>query len=120
MFTAARSCGLNRTNDDESRERRSPDHDPELVAGSKLEQPVLIEDGVHAELRRLGVHVTRFVEDFQGARLPDTDEERLLQLPSGVPGTRNIRTAYAGDQPVEVLDTISNGEVVSYRFEIEV
>jgi GntR family transcriptional regulator len=95
-------------------------YDPELVAGSKLEQSVPIEDGVHAELRRLGVQVTRFVEDFQGARLPDADEARLLQLPSGVPVTRNIRTAYAGDQPVEVLDTISNGEVVSYRFEIEV
>jgi hypothetical protein len=37
-----------------------------------------------------------------------------------VPVTRNIRTAYAGDQPVEVMDTISHGEVVSYRFEIEV
>jgi GntR family transcriptional regulator len=95
-------------------------YDPELVAGSKLEQPVLIEDGVHAELRRLGVHLTRLVEDFQGARLPNADEQQALQLPSGVPVTRNIRTAYAGDQPVEVLDTISNGEVVSYRFEIDV
>lgn len=95
-------------------------YDPEFVAGSKLEQPVLIEDGVHAELRRLGVHLTRLVEDFLGARLPNTDEQRLLQLPSGVPVTRNIRTASAGEQPVEVLDTISNGEVVSYRFEIKV
>ena len=34
--------------------------------------------------------------------------------------TRNIRTAYTGDQPVEVMDTISNGEAVSYRFEIQV
>jgi hypothetical protein len=72
------------------------------------------------ELRRLCVQVTRFVEDFLGARLPDPDEERALQLPSGVPVTRNIRTAYAGDQPVEVTDTISHGEVVSYRFEIQV
>lgn len=36
-----------------------------------------------------------------------------------VPATRNIRTADAGDQPVEVMDTVSYGEVVSYRFEIE-
>lgn len=70
-------------------------YDPELVAGGKLEQPVPIEDGVHPEFRRLGVHVTRFVEDFQGARLPNTDEQQLLELPSGVPVTRNIRTAYA-------------------------
>jgi hypothetical protein len=30
-------------------------YDPELVAGSKLERPIVIPDGVHAELRRLGV-----------------------------------------------------------------
>jgi GntR family transcriptional regulator len=95
-------------------------YDSRLATGSQLERPVLIADGVHAELRRLGVQVTRFVEDFQGARLPSRDEQRALQLPSGVPVTRNIRTAYAGDQPVEVMDTISNGEAVSYRFEIQV
>lgn len=54
-----------------------------------------------------------------GAKLPDPEEERALQLPGGVPVTRNVRTAYAGDQPVEVMDTISHGEVVSYRFEIQ-
>ncbi|HEY3263298.1 MAG TPA: UTRA domain-containing protein, partial [Pseudonocardiaceae bacterium] len=91
-------------------------YEPQLVAGSKLEQPVPIPDGVHAELRRLGVQVTRFVEDFLGARLPDPDEERALQLPSGVPVIRNVRTAYAGDKPVEVMDNISHGEVVSFRF----
>lgn len=34
--------------------------------------------------------------------------------------TRNVRTADDGDQPVEVMDTVSHGEVVSYRFEIKV
>jgi GntR family transcriptional regulator len=94
-------------------------YDPGLVAGSQLEQPIVIPGGVHAELRRLGVQVTRFVEDFRGARLPDPEEERALQLPSGVPVIRNIRTANAGDQPVEVLDTTSHGEMVSHRFEIQ-
>jgi len=65
------------------------------------------------------VQLARFVEEFIRARLPDPDEERALQLPSGVPVTRNVRTAYAGDQPVKVMDTISHGEVVSYRCEIE-
>jgi len=32
---------------------------------------------------------------------------------------RNVRTAYAGDQLVEVMDTLSHGEIVSHRFEIE-
>jgi len=74
------------------------------VAGSKLEQPVPILDRVHAGCGALGVKVTRFVEDFLGARLPNPDEERILQLPSGLPMIRNVRTAYAGDQPVAGLD----------------
>jgi GntR family transcriptional regulator len=90
-------------------------YEPGLIAGSELERPDPIPDGVHAELRRLGVQITRFVEEFMGARLPDAEEERALQLPSGVPVTQNIRTAYAGDQPVEVLDTISHGEVITHR-----
>ena len=48
-------------------------YEPQLVAGSKLEQAVPIPDGVHGELRRLGVRITRFVEDFMGARLPIRD-----------------------------------------------
>ena len=51
---------------------------------------------------------------------PARDEQRALQLPSGVSVTRNLHTGHAGNQPVEVLDTISNGEAVSYRCEIEV
>ena len=43
--------------------------------------------------------------------------EGSLQLPSGVPITRNLRS-YAGDEAVEVLDTIAHSEVVSHRFEI--
>jgi hypothetical protein len=41
-----------------------------------------------------------------------------LPLPSSVPVTRNVRMAYVGDRPVEVMDTVSHGEVVSHRFEI--
>jgi hypothetical protein len=44
-------------------------YDPRRVAGSKLEQSVVIEDGVHAELRRLGGKVTRLVET---SREPDS------------------------------------------------
>jgi GntR family transcriptional regulator len=94
-------------------------YSPSLAQGSKLEELGLITGGAHAELRRLGVQITRLVEDFLGARLPDPEEERALGIPSGVPVTRNIRTAYAGDQAVEVLDTIAHGEMVSHRFEIE-
>lgn len=90
-----------------------------LAAGGKLEQSSLISGGAHAELRQLGKNVTRFVEEFAGARLPKPEEARSLLLPRGVPVIRNIRTAYAGDQPVEVIDSLAHGEVVSFKFEIE-
>jgi len=93
-------------------------YDPVVVAGSQLGEPVLIAGGVHGELSRRGVRVTRFVEEFAGARLPEPDEERELRLPDGVPVIRNIRTAYEDERPVEVMDTICHGEVVSFRFEI--
>jgi GntR family transcriptional regulator len=93
-------------------------YDASLANGTKLEQPRLIIGGAHAELRRLGVQVTRLVEEFLGARLPEPAEERALLLPSGVPVTRNIRTAFAEDRPVEVLDTVAHGEVISYRFDV--
>lgn len=88
-----------------------------LASGSRLEQPVLISDGTGAELRQIGVQVARLVEDLLGTRLPQPDQERALLLPSGVPVIRNARTAYAGDEPVEVLDTIAHGEV-PHRFEV--
>ena len=94
-------------------------YEPGLVTGSKIERPILIAGGSHSELRRIGVQVTRFVEELKGARLPDPQEQEALRLPSGVPVIRSIRTAYAGNQPVEVLDATSHGEVVSYRFELE-
>lgn len=90
-----------------------------LAAGTSLAQPARIVGGAHSELRRLGIDVTRFVEEFRGARLPEPEEERRLQLPEGVAVVRSTRTAYAGDRPVEVMDTISNGEVVTFRFDIE-
>jgi GntR family transcriptional regulator len=93
-------------------------YDVALAAGSKLGEPSLIAGGVHGELNRLGVRVTRFVEELRGARLPRPEEERELRLPDGVPVLRSIRTAYADERPVEVMDTVSHGEVVSFRFEI--
>jgi hypothetical protein len=90
-----------------------------LVAGAEPSEAMTPGEGASQKANALPRLVVKSPRR-RTTRLPNTDEQRLLQLPSGVPVTRNIRTAYAGEQPVEVLDTISNGEVVSYRFEIKV
>lgn len=105
--------------DDEPVQLVQASYDAGLVAGSRIEGPEPILDGTHAELLRLGIRVTRLVEEFEGARLPDPQVQESLRLPAGVPVVRSIRTAYAGEKPVEVLDATSHGEVVSYRFEVQ-
>ena len=102
---------------------RSGEAGPIVMGGRYLPRLPWVERVAATESGNYGGSVCRSRDSSRsskGARLPDPEEERALQLPSGVPVTRNIRTAYAGEQPVEVLDTISNGEVVSYRFEIQV
>lgn len=94
-------------------------YDANLAGGTRLDRSVLIPQGAHSELRLLGVEISRLVEEFREARLPDSDEQQSLRLPSGVPIVQSTRTAYAGDRPVEVLDAISHGEMVSFRFELD-
>jgi hypothetical protein len=51
-----------------------------------------------------------------GSLIPS--EERAVQRPGGVPMTRNVRTAYAGDQPVEDMCTPSptRGRLIPVRY----
>jgi hypothetical protein len=56
---------------------------------------------------------------LQGSEVAKSRGGASAPASSGVPVTRNIRTACAGDQPVEVMDTISHGEVVMHRFELK-
>lgn len=94
-------------------------YEPHVVTGTRIERPIAIPGGTHSELLLIGVQVTRFSEEFMGARLPHPEEQEALRLPSGVPVIRNVRTAYAIDRPVEVLDATSHGEMVSHRFDVE-
>lgn len=74
-----------------------------LVEGTAVCEPDPGPGGIYARLDEMGHRLTRFTEDVR-ARMPLPAEARSLDLPSGVPVLRIVRTAFAGDQAVEVCD----------------
>lgn len=72
--------------------------------------------GVYARLEELGHQLTRFREELS-FRMPTPDEARGLQLGAGVPVVDLIRTAYAGDTPVEVFVSVAAGDKHIFQYD---
>lgn len=72
-----------------------------IVGGTQLEETDTGPGGSYARLEELGYTLTHFTE-VVSARSPRPKEADLLQVPYGFPVIQVIRTAFAGDQPVEV------------------
>jgi GntR family transcriptional regulator len=78
----------------------------DLVRGTRIEQPDTGPGGTYARLEELGRQLSRFEEEVS-ARMPLPEEAVALQLASGVPLIRVVRTALDQDgQPVEVNDIL--------------
>lgn len=76
---------------------------------------------VHALIeRQFGVRVTRVDQDIQGA-LVSQEEARLLDVESGAPALRIVRTYYAAEEVIEVTLSVHPAERYSYKqtFELE-
>jgi GntR family transcriptional regulator len=77
-----------------------------LVEGSQIEQVDTGSGGTYARLEELGHRLGRFQEDVS-ARMPLPDEARGLQLSTGMPVIRVVRTAFDEQgAPVEVNDMV--------------
>lgn len=95
-----------------------------LANGTPLAVARKIRGGAHAVIEdpegTIRRTIRRFVEDLE-VRMPTPAEVRDLQIPTGVPVARVIRTAYDNDgQPVEVLDSVIPCDRHSFRYVIEV
>jgi GntR family transcriptional regulator len=74
----------------------------------------LIEDPAGPIGRRL----KRSVDDLI-CRMPNPEEVRALELGSGVPVVRILRTVYdSGGAPVEVQDTVAAADKHQFRYEV--
>jgi GntR family transcriptional regulator len=84
-------------------------YDLDLVTGTPIAEPKKIRGGVNAVIEDpegpIGRRIVQFIEDLD-IRMPTPEEAKQLEIPSGVPLARVLRTAYdSGGNAVEVLDS---------------
>jgi len=90
----------------------------DLAHGTPIGDPNPGPGGIYARLEERGHMLERFTEDVT-TRMPTPQEVRLLNLPSGVPVFRLVRTAYDMDnRPVEVCDTVMAGDAYQLSYEL--
>ncbi|MFG2071702.1 GntR family transcriptional regulator [Nonomuraea maritima] len=89
-----------------------------IARGTKIMEPNPGPGGIYARIEDQGHTLERFVEDVS-TRLPTRDEAKLLNLTSGTPVFRLIRTAYDLEgMAVEVCDTIMSGDAFLLSYEL--
>lgn len=99
-------------------------YDFDLVAGTPIAEPRLIRGGVNAVLEDptgpIRRRIVQFVEDLD-VRMPTPDETEQLEIPSGVPIARVIRTAYdSSGKALEVLVSLVPCDRHVFRYVIDV
>lgn len=81
----------------------------DIAAGTRIELPGDITEGVIAYMATgLGHVQVRYVDDLS-ARMPSPDEQRQLDLGRGVPVLVQMRTGYTSERPVKVTVTVWPG-----------
>jgi GntR family transcriptional regulator len=90
----------------------------DIAGGTPIAEPNPGPGGIYARLEDLGHTLERFTEEIH-ARMPTPDEAKVLQLASGVPVFRLIRTAYDTDgRAVEVCDTIMAADAYVLNYDL--
>lgn len=89
-----------------------------IAAGTELAEAKKLRGYTYAALKRLGIELDRFVDEFR-IRMPSPAESRALELSAGVPVMRLVRTTYAVDgRPVEVADQVLAGDRYVLVYEV--
>jgi GntR family transcriptional regulator len=88
-----------------------------IAAGTAIEQQNTGPGGIYARLEEAGYTLTRYTEQVTIGRTSE-DEARLMDLSPGEPIFRVRRTAWAGDQPVEVNEITITGNRYELLYEL--
>lgn len=93
-----------------------------MASGTAIAELRKIKGGVHAVIEDqdgpIRRRIARSVDDLT-ARMPTHDEAETLELPSGVPVVRVLRTIYDSDDvPVEVQDSVAAADRHEFRYEV--
>jgi GntR family transcriptional regulator len=97
---------------------------PSLASGTPLAERRRIKGGAHGVIEDPNGPVRRriiqFVEDLE-LRMPTRSEIDALQISTGIPVARVLRTAFdSRGEAVEVLDSVIPGDRYTFRYVIDV
>lgn len=87
-----------------------------ISAGTLIENPADIPEGVIAYMAERGYVQDQYRDDLS-ARMPTPSEAERLQVPPGVPVLIQYRTGYMDGKPVKVTMTIWPGDRTSLVYE---
>ncbi|MBO2455380.1 GntR family transcriptional regulator [Actinomadura barringtoniae] len=95
----------------------------DMAAGTPIAEHRKIKGGVYAVIEdpagQIHRQITRSVDDLV-SRMPTREEAEALDLSTGVPVVRVIRTVYdSEDRPVEVQDSILAADRHEFRYEVQ-
>ena len=93
----------------------------DLVAGTPVADPANEPwpGGNFAQLRSLGITVTRIVEKIR-ARMPAPEEVQTLRIPGGTPVLAITRRTFAGDRVVEAaVDIVLPADRTELEYEVD-
>jgi GntR family transcriptional regulator len=93
----------------------------DLIAGTPVADPANEPwpGGNFAQLRSLGIEVTRIVERIR-ARMPVPEEVETLRIPGGTPVLAITRQTFAGDRVVEVaVDMVLPADRTELEYEVD-
>ncbi len=89
----------------------------DVAAGTPLDRPEKIRGGALPLLEAKGMQLDYF-RDVLHIRMPSQTEAQELQLTSGVPVARVLRTTFVKDgRPVEVTDMVTAGNRIALIYE---
>lgn len=87
------------------------------IAVGRLRERDTGPGGTYARIEEHGHRLTRF-EEHLTFRMPRPREQRLLELPTGVPVIDLTRIAYAGERPVECFRGVMAGDKYEFHYRI--
>lgn len=89
-----------------------------IAEGTAMAEENTGPGGIYARIEDTGHRLGKFTEEVT-ARMPLPDESKALQLPSGTPVMRVLRTAYDVDGvAVEVCDTVMVADLFVLSYEL--
>ncbi len=90
----------------------------DIAEETEILSPNIVERGIIAVLASLGYVERRYVDEIRLRTSPNDEENRLLELGTGMPVLEQIRTAYTAKRPIRLTWNVWVGDGIRLVYEL--